>query len=654
MPDTLRQDSQSGAPAGKESLWVKGARYDLRSGTTGARRRTASGGLVVDAHVTRTGVLTYRQPDGSVRREYRPPEEVFHPDSLATLAHATLTDDHPGKVDPGNWRRNAIGHVAGDPPPRRDGDKVATELHLQHDDAIEKAEDGDLQEASCGYDCHYDPTPGRSPEGEKYDGVQRRIRYNHVALGPPGWGRAGPDVRLRLDSNTAISGFEERADFDDDQPRDETGKWSSGGGGGGAGAAAKPKGRVLSAVHGVLGHAAKAIRSAPGKFVEGVKKQIHEAKTAFEGVHHALTGKEVTPEHKAAIKKVALKLAVAAASHGLSAALPLAGVLHAEVARKVAEKVAHHVAQHALKHVVHKGLGIHLDAATASAIDPEEWLEAQVREAVAAELEKLTEEELGEVAGEHLSEPPAEPRTQPDPGIGNRGDSSPYVRGMTEEEKRALEAAQREAREAKEALEKQRTDAAAMTTRLDALEKTNATLKAENDLLKSHEAKFTADAKRAAEEEATKRSDANFEKRVEEIVGLRADAKEFLHTEEHPFDPIGKKADEIRRAVLLKIEPFYAEDSKRLDAVTAEALPSVYAISVARARKDAHDDAWDNVRDIVNGARSDRAGPKPMPGSDDENCDSMTEAQKSFQRKKDAAKNRRDREQKARDARGGR
>jgi hypothetical protein len=37
-------------------------------------------------------------------------------------------------------------------------------------------------------------------QGQHYDAVQRKIRGNHVALGPKGWGRAGPEVRLRLDS----------------------------------------------------------------------------------------------------------------------------------------------------------------------------------------------------------------------------------------------------------------------------------------------------------------------------------------------------------------------------------------------------------------------------------------------------------------------
>jgi hypothetical protein len=35
-------------------------------------------------------------------------------------------------------------------------------------------------------------------DGVPYRAVQRNIRFNHLALGPQGWGRAGADVRLRL------------------------------------------------------------------------------------------------------------------------------------------------------------------------------------------------------------------------------------------------------------------------------------------------------------------------------------------------------------------------------------------------------------------------------------------------------------------------
>jgi len=40
------------------------------------------------------------------------------------------------------------------------------------------------------------------PDGLRYDAIQRRVRYNHVALEPIG--RAGPDIGIRLDAGDAV------------------------------------------------------------------------------------------------------------------------------------------------------------------------------------------------------------------------------------------------------------------------------------------------------------------------------------------------------------------------------------------------------------------------------------------------------------------
>lgn len=64
-------------------------------------------------------------------------------------------------------------------------------LHIWAQPAIDVIESGDQKELSCAY--HYDPdmTPG-SYKGQKYDGVMRNIKGNHVALVSEG--RAGHDV----------------------------------------------------------------------------------------------------------------------------------------------------------------------------------------------------------------------------------------------------------------------------------------------------------------------------------------------------------------------------------------------------------------------------------------------------------------------------
>jgi uncharacterized protein len=54
-----------------------------------------------------------------------------------------------------------------------------------------------------GYEVREDHTPG-TWNGQAYDLVQRDIRYNHVALLPPGSGRAGRECALRLDSTAAV------------------------------------------------------------------------------------------------------------------------------------------------------------------------------------------------------------------------------------------------------------------------------------------------------------------------------------------------------------------------------------------------------------------------------------------------------------------
>ncbi len=172
-------------------------RFD--AGTIGKLERTPVGGVRVPARVTRSGVLEYRRQDGTTSREWRPPEEVFAADSLASLADAAVTVGHPvaGRVTPESFRADAVGYVreAG----RADGRFVATMLAVQEAGAISRIDAGELVELSCGYRCTVERKTGVTPDGERYDAIQRGIRYNHVALLPKGGGRAGREVALRVD-----------------------------------------------------------------------------------------------------------------------------------------------------------------------------------------------------------------------------------------------------------------------------------------------------------------------------------------------------------------------------------------------------------------------------------------------------------------------
>lgn len=177
-------------------------RFDVM-GRTGRVRRTQVGGVRVDARLTRVGVLPYTLADGSVRRELRHPDEVFNADSLATLQSAPVTDlaHHRALIGPHNWKEANLGHTENI---RTDARYVEGELVINDAATAADVENAKLSDISCGYECKLDFTPGVF-EGERYDAIQRLIRYNHVAVLPKGRGRAGTDVGVRLDSSDAFS-----------------------------------------------------------------------------------------------------------------------------------------------------------------------------------------------------------------------------------------------------------------------------------------------------------------------------------------------------------------------------------------------------------------------------------------------------------------
>ena len=178
-------------------------RYDFAP-ITGSET-TEEGYLRVWCRAARTGTQLYRRADGSQVREYRPPEEVSNPDSLTTFGMKPATWGHPPVLlDAANTKQYQIGY-SGSQVRYNDG-FVEVALVVTDADAIEKIKRKDAAEVSAGYKVDFDPTPGITPEGEEYAGIQRNIRVNHIAIVPRG--RAGPEVRLlldRMDAADAVS-----------------------------------------------------------------------------------------------------------------------------------------------------------------------------------------------------------------------------------------------------------------------------------------------------------------------------------------------------------------------------------------------------------------------------------------------------------------
>lgn len=182
----------------------KYARFDFQK--IGKAQKLDNGFLKVPVFATRSGVFNYVQSDGTIVREFRPPGEVFKDDSMETLKGVPLTNRHPVElVDSKNAKKFMVGFTS-DIVEKHD-DKVSSSVTITDEGTIREVENEGLREVSCGYTCDLEFTPGRTDDGEEFDAIQRNIQYNHLAIVDRG--RAGPDVRLRMDSKSAILEIED-------------------------------------------------------------------------------------------------------------------------------------------------------------------------------------------------------------------------------------------------------------------------------------------------------------------------------------------------------------------------------------------------------------------------------------------------------------
>jgi uncharacterized protein len=170
-------------------------RYDRITLDRSKAIRLDNGMMRVPARLSRIGIQDYYTADGKVERAYRPIEEVGAAESVASFDLVPLTNNHPmgGEVTADNSKHLTVGMVGS---PKFNGQFVEASLLISDKDAVRAVESGKL-ELSCGYYVERDDTPGEY-EGQHYDFVQRNIRGNHVAIVDSG--RAGPDVRIMLDS----------------------------------------------------------------------------------------------------------------------------------------------------------------------------------------------------------------------------------------------------------------------------------------------------------------------------------------------------------------------------------------------------------------------------------------------------------------------
>ena len=168
--------------------------YGNRLSENISRREPEGYLLCLNVPVARTGTQDYLPEELGLASGpgfisvYRPEEEVFAPETIASFEGMPVTNDHPPDgVDVDNIRRLQMGHAhnirrgTGEESDLLLADLIITDEHL-----IEAILNG-KREISCGY------TYELSEENGQY--IQRKIRGNHVAVVEAG--RAGHRVSIK-------------------------------------------------------------------------------------------------------------------------------------------------------------------------------------------------------------------------------------------------------------------------------------------------------------------------------------------------------------------------------------------------------------------------------------------------------------------------
>lgn len=154
--------------------------------------KTPEGYLICcDAILSRTGKQQYRRcevfgdscdsPDEIIDID-RSEKEVFDEKTMASFENKPITIEHPiEEVTVDNYKNHAVGYARDIRKGDYEGQPVMIgNLVITDPEAIEKIENGELTDLSCGYDC--DITDDENPQ-------QIHIRGNHIALCQEG--RAG-------------------------------------------------------------------------------------------------------------------------------------------------------------------------------------------------------------------------------------------------------------------------------------------------------------------------------------------------------------------------------------------------------------------------------------------------------------------------------
>lgn len=184
-------------------------RYDAAE----LKAREDSDGFLYDSPVVaRTGILVYRNADGTIRRELRTREDAASPAFLESMVGKPIIITHKlGMVNQHSAKGNVVGTMLA---ARQDGHRTITDIVIHDGEAIKLARQNIARELSLGYRLELEKRAGYynadsdeisdtpKPGFEPFDAIQRSIRVNHLALVRRA--RAGDMARLNLDGDEII------------------------------------------------------------------------------------------------------------------------------------------------------------------------------------------------------------------------------------------------------------------------------------------------------------------------------------------------------------------------------------------------------------------------------------------------------------------
>lgn len=175
-------------------------RFD-RGNVRGDAVVTDEGYIRAKAVVTRTGVFLYQNPDGTIRRELRHPDDVWEEASIKSMHLIPVTNGHPAEklVTAENFKRLGIGYTG--ETVNNEDPYVISSMVITDQDGVDSVIKHGRKELSLGYTVDLEEVSGEY-NGEQYDARQRNIRYNHLAIVDKA--RAGNEARIALDSQDAV------------------------------------------------------------------------------------------------------------------------------------------------------------------------------------------------------------------------------------------------------------------------------------------------------------------------------------------------------------------------------------------------------------------------------------------------------------------